>query len=84
MEYNLKEVLKNLFINLVVTFVVAFVFDYFNINNDRHGSFFNIISKIDFIHIFDNKTANAIVIVGLVITIIELIYDVFFDDDDEE
>lgn len=37
MEYNLKEVLKNLFINLVVTFVVAFVFDYFNINNDRHG-----------------------------------------------
>ena len=38
MEYNLKEVLKNLFINLVVTFVVAFVFDYFNINNDRHGS----------------------------------------------
>ena len=70
MEYNLKEVLKNLFINLVVTFVVAFVFDYFNINN--------------VIHIFDNKTANAIVIVGLVITIIELIYDVFFDDDDEE
>ncbi len=39
MEYNLKEVLKNLFINLVVTFVVAFVFDYFNINNDRHGWF---------------------------------------------
>ena len=73
MEYNLKEVLKNLFINLVVTFVVAFVFDYFN-----------IISKIDFIHIFDNKTANAIVILGLVITIIELIYDVFFDDDDDE
>lgn len=45
---------------------------------------FNIISKIDFIHIFDNKTANAIVILGLVITIIELIYDVFFDDDDDE
>lgn len=45
---------------------------------------FNIISKIDFIHIFDNKTANTIVIVGLVITIIELIYDVFFDDEEDD
>lgn len=42
MEYNLKEVLKDLFINLVVTFVVAFIFDYFNINSDRHGWFLTL------------------------------------------
>ncbi|MGX0911655.1 hypothetical protein [Staphylococcus caprae] len=84
MEYNLKKVLKNLFINLIITFVIAFIINYFGINSDKHGWFANIIDKINFIHIFGNKTANAVVIVGLAITIFELIYDVFFDDEDED
>ncbi|MFW3591136.1 hypothetical protein ACN9US_00345 [Staphylococcus caprae] len=84
MEYNLKKVLKNLFINLIITFVIVFIINYFGINSDKHGWFANIIDKINFIHIFGNKTANTVVIVGLAITIFELIHDVFFDDEDED
>ena len=72
MEYNLKKVLKNLFINLIITFVIVFIINYFGINSDKHGWFANIIDKINFIHIFGNKTANTVVIVGLAITILNL------------